>query len=366
MSHSTARRLSLFTGPPDSTDLAVSQTGTQLSQGLTLPEFYLAFVLPNVRRLASPRTIEQDRIALRRWAELSGDPPLRGITDALAAEFVTALAARKVPASGSKSARGLSPNTVRKTCTHLQKIVDSAGPKTRHHRRTAELLSAARVPYFERPSAVCQPPVDVYTVEEIGHWLEACALAAQTKSLGGIPAARWWRAIVVFGYNTGLRIETIMGAMWALVDRDRPGWLTVPPAIAKGQRGGLYYLNHAARDAIDRLGTRTLPGFGPIFPWRGWPRSAPWLQACRRRILEKSSLQPGRRFGFHALRKALATFLASRNPMIASIVLGHRGGMTQMHYVDPRIVVRLLERVPQPFTPAAHPHAADARQPLLF
>jgi integrase len=352
MSTSPARRFSLYVGPAD----AESSEGDGLSDSLTLPAFYDAYFLPMLRQNSAAGTVEQDRLALRRWVESTPNPRLRDIHDALAVEFVQVLAARKT--GRGSAARPISANTVRKTCGHLQKILDAAGPKTRRRRRAACILD--EVPYIERPAAVWQPPGKIYSLAEIGLWLSACPLAYQTKSLPGLDAPLWWRSLVIFAYNTGLRIETIMGATWPLVDRDLPGWITVPPAIAKGQRGGFYYLNRFAREAIDGLGTHTMAG--ALFPWGGWPKSANWLQACRRRILAKSELPPHRRFGFHGLRKALATFLAARNPMVASIVLGHRGGVTQRHYVDPAIVAELLEQVPQPLIQGGQ----DARQPLLF
>ncbi len=347
-------QLLLFTARPETRPA----DAREVNSGMTLPEFYAAYVLPIVRRLSSPKTIDQDRNALRRWTELTPNPPLESIDDALAADFVDALAARK-----TRRGPPVSPNTVRKTCTHLQLILDCAGPKTRRRRRAAELLDAARVPYFERPAERHEEPSDILTLEEIGLWLEACSLAARTRSLpwfNAARAARWWRALVIFAYNTGLRIETIMGATWDMLDRDpgRPGWMIVPAAIAKGQRGGRYYVNRAARAAIDGLGTRAAAG--ALFPWRGWPRSATWLHASRRKIQARSRLPADRRIGFHGLRKALATWLAARNAMVASIVLGHRGGVTQRHYVDPAIIVDLLEQVPQPR------NSQPGRQPLLF
>jgi len=353
------QRLSLFTGA----DARGQDDSQGISRGMTLPDFYAAYVLPIVRRLSSPKTIEQDRNALRRWAELTPNPALDAIDDALAADFVDALAART-----TRRGTIISPNTVRKTCTHLQLILDCAGPKTRRRRRTAQLLDAARVPYFERPPESHEEPSDIYTLDEIGLWLDACSTARRSMSLPWFNAARsarWWRALVIFAYNTGLRIETTMGATWDMIDRDpgRPGWMIVPAAIAKGQRGGRYYVNRAARAAIESLGTKGADGGqGNLFPWRGWPRSATWLHASRRNIQSRSQLPPARRIGFHGLRKALATWLAARNPMVASIVLGHRGGVTQRHYVDPVIVAELLEQVPQPPVQCSQ----DARQPLLF
>jgi integrase len=72
------------------------------------------------------------------------------------------------------------------------------------------------------------------------------------------------------------------------------------------------------------------------------------LQRARRRVLAATGIPPARQFGFHGLRRTLLTWLASENGMIASIVAGHAGGVTQQFYVNPSAVAALMDRVPQP------------------
>jgi integrase len=191
-----------------------------------------------------------------------------------------------------------------------------------------------------------------FTLDEVGMWLGVCSRAAKTSNLLGVDPRRWWRAIVIFGFNTGLRIDTIMSATWEMMDRKKPGWITIPSTIYKGhKRGGEFYVNRHARAAIESIRLRSRER---LFPWRGWPSSQRWLQESRRRLLNQSDIPQHRRFGFHGLRGALLTWLGGRNPMIASMVAGHSGrsggfsAVTRDYYVNPDAVRELLEAVPQP------------------
>lgn len=311
---------------------------------LSLSQFYDAWVLPRYRlpRGASPQTITQDRETLRLWEAYTGDPPLVEITDATCESFVLALGARttrpKLPGQG----RPLSPNTVRKHCTHLQLMLDLAGPRTRTHRKTACLIDEP--PYLERPPARPKPPRDALTLCEISAWLAACRTTPRCRCTGSVPTGRWHRALILVAYNTGLRLGTLLKLRWEWIGAHYPDWITVPPEAAKHAAGGDFYCNAAARAALWSIqATRPL-----VFPWLGVEDSTTWLHASRRRIQAAAGLPPARRLGWHALRKALATWLAQRNPLVASKVLGHRGGMTADHYVHPDVVRELLEQLPQP------------------
>jgi integrase len=108
----------------------------------------------------------------------------------------------------------------------------------------------------------------------------------------------------------------------------------------------VHFVNPWARAAIEPL---RRAGYAEIFPWRHWPASQGWLQTCRRRQLAAAGLPEARRFGFHGLRRALATWIAPQNGMLASIVLGHKtGNVAKEHYVNPEAVRDVLLRVPQP------------------
>lgn len=310
-----------------------------LSSTMTLLEFYEAYIRPVCREAAgrADKTLDLDRTALKLWREITGDPPLEEIDQWTCSEFVAQLCKRP----GKCGAKRISPNTVRKHCTHLQLFLDRAGPRSRINRLGQDLLEAP--PYLERPKKRYKPATDSLSVDEIARWLDACPRARLPRKMRGFHAETYWRALVLFTYNTGLRIDTVMCLTRRMLDGD---WLIVPPEIYKGgSHGGQFFVNRHARAAIESVRQTVCP---TIFPWPGWPKSDSWLQEHRRRLWEIAGIRrPG--VGFHGLRKALITWVAAQNAMLAKMVAGHStGDVTQECYVHPHVVEEIMQRVPQP------------------
>lgn len=298
-----------------------------LSATMTLPEFYRAYVHPihRIGRQADPKTILLDEIALKHWERLTRNPPIGEISEYDTAAFVSG-----AMVLAGRHGQRMSPNTVIKHCIHLQFVLDRAGPRSRHLRNAAQLIE--QPPGFERPKHRRRATPMLLSLEAIAKWLEACP-------------SPWWRSLVTFGYNTGLRIDCIMRLEWPMLQAD--GWLVIPAEIYKGhEHGGEFYCNRWALGALD--GVRPL-GSPRIFPWDRWPDSSSWLQEQRRRIWKDAGIsQPGN--GFHGLR-SLLTWLSGKNDLVARLVAGHAAGgdMLRGHYVDKkRVVSELLEQVPQP------------------
>ena len=313
--------------------------GRALSATMSLCQFYREYVEPVVlaAKRAAPRNIDQYRQSLAQWRELTGDPPLEAIDEYTCAAFVEGLSQRPGRDGGP-----ISPNTIRKHCVHLQRCLDLAGPRTRGNRSAKALLSEA--PYLERPPQQEKAAEDCFTLAEISQWLSVCYLADQPLIPGLLPS-RWWQALILTLYNTGLRIKTAIGLEWSMIEAD---WLLIPPRILKGNRGQRLWLNEAARDAI--AGIDGQPPRKLIFPW---PYREAWLHTCRRRLLAETHIPADRRFGFHALRKALNNQLWAQDPLVAQRVLGHRDlRTTREHYTRPGTpdgqVQRALEQIPQP------------------
>jgi hypothetical protein len=328
----------------DKSQLSADAGGPSLDW--TVRQFLDGFVMPKYLRAKNrqPGTIKLYYQTVDLWEELTpGNPSLRRIEQehSLCQDWVESLKERP----GLKS-EFLADNTIRKLCVHFQKILDLAGPKTRRSRNAAQLF--VDVPYLERPDGTHESPDGDFTLEEIGMWLGVCHRAPKSKNLFGQLPGRFHSSLVTFVYNTALRIDTTMTATWDMIGLkpDKPNWITIPPRIYKGrQYGGEFYLNPHARAAIEAV---RLPDSNLLFPWRGWPTSQSWLQETRRRLLDMTDIREHRKFGYHGLRKACLTWLAARNPMVAKIVGGHRGGITQEYYVNPKIVEELLDELPQP------------------
>ena len=316
----------------------------QLSPQMTLGDFYSAYVLPVCRRSKGndAKTIVVDRTALRYWARFTRDPALEEIDEYDLSDFVAGRASMEI-AKGPRKGEPVSANTVRKDCRHLQFILDRAGPRTRKRRNAARLIPEP--PGFEPPEETTDGEPQLIPLNEIGDWLSVCR-HADTPTHCRIKPDAWWRGLIIFAYNTALRIDTLMQLEWSMLDAE--GWLDVPKRIFKGKRhGGKFYVNTAAREAIEPFRHHR---YDRIFPWYEWPSSKSWLHEKRRDLWTLAHIhRPGN--GFHGLRRSVLTWLGGKNRLVADFVAGHVRGndILASHYIDHKqIVPELVEQVPQP------------------
>lgn len=294
----------------------------------TLTEFYKDFVLPLVRRPrgAPDSTIQQDRVALGHWVRLTRDPPISEIDAALCARFVASL-----------MERGLAPATVRKIVIHLQFIIDHAGPADRRHRNTAEILT--KVPFLERPRQIASEPRPSFIFHEIEALLEMCRQMTATPRIAHPNQAIWWASLIRFAWHTGLRRSNLLNVRWSWVSED--GWLTIPPAHHKQNKGQMLYLSTAACAAASRV---RIAGEDRMFAWNGT-----WSYLRKKWGQLVAALPANRRFGWHAIRRATLTWLAERNPLVSRLVAGHRKlDVLEDFYCQRSVVVGLLESMPIP------------------
>jgi len=328
----------------------------RLSPAMTLREFYDRYVRPVIlaARNARPRNLDAYAQSLRYWERFTGNPPLEAIDEYVCAEFVRKVS--RLP--GRDPARNVSPNTVRKHCTHLQRLLDLAGPKTRTNRQGKGLLIDP--PYLERPPKREEEPIEGITLEELEQFL-AAARHARRPRIPGLTPWRFWRALSLFLANVGTRIETTILLEWSMLQDDV---LHIPAEIVKGNNAKRIRVNQAARDAL--LGVRTADR--RIFPWPLRAKKMVYtlsdLQKVRRDILAQTEIPPARQkqLGFHSFRRRLATELARVNPMVATNQLGHVGSeVTRKNYVAGSVATAVLETLPQPNTTLP-----TDRQLLLF
>ena len=313
-------------------------TGLGLSPRLTLSQFYTAYVVPCVLRpeAARPRTAAQYAETLRYWEQFTAGPTLDEMHQGHAADFLAALAS--LP--GNRRGSTISPNTIRKHCTHAQRCLDLAGPPSTRHRMAADLID--RPPFLIRPRQRHKLAEDAFTLDEVRAWL-AAAQNAETPHLPATPAPLWWAALIRWTWATGLRIGTTLAARWDWLD---PSALTlqIPDSDYKGGQARRFHTSPPALEAVQPL---RATGRGPlVFPW---PYTRWYLDRVRVRMLAEAGLPPTRRFGFHGLRKGAATALAEKNPLAAQLAMGHASAKTTRdHYVHPDLVARALDELPQP------------------
>lgn len=321
------------------------------SPAVTLTQFYERFVLPVVLRPkdTSPRTLDAYADTMRFWARLTGDPPLGEVDDYTAAAFVEALKSQP-----GRKGESLAADTVRKHCRQAQRLLNLAGPRSAANRRAlsrrglfgldAEDGLPIEPPLLAPPPAESIEVEDVFTLDEIRRWLDACG-AAITPRVAGIPPGEWWRTLITYIYNTAVRIGTALAVTYSMHRLDERDllWVHVSGEAIKGRKAKRIYVNGPAAEAM-RIVRR--PGRELVWPW---PHHRSHLDVCRRKLLAAAGIPPGRRFGFHALRKAACTEIAEHNPLVAQKQAGHAGmAMTRDHYVHRDVVAKTMERLPQP------------------
>lgn len=312
----------------------------KLSKKMTATQFYHAYYKPICRDAvdASPLTRALDDIALKYWGEFTGDPPLKKITRETVMKFVRGL--KSLPGRDGNMAA----STQRTRIVHLQSILYMAGPQTPDREMASGLFKKA-LPRIPKPKAVETNP-KILPMPLIEAWLNACD-HARSPRLPNIDPPTWWRSLIIFAYNTALRIDTIMHAERAWLDDD--GWLNVPAwAYKGGRRSRRFYVNAFARKAIEALEGA---GYDKFFPWRNWPRSNRWLQECRTTLWVKAGIKGQRGNGFHGLRRKALNEVAQRDLQLARVVAGHvRGDVLVEHYLDRDALIRqALDGLRQPF-----------------
>jgi len=352
--------LRIVAGPED---LA---TGPPTSTAITLSEFFADHFVPGrlerPGRPRSPETVAQYRETIRMWAAATGDPPLARCDEQVLAIFETWLAGRTWRGSP------ISAQTQAKHLRHCQAVLRYAGPRNDANRRAPRAEGfygedrdgrPRSTPYFELPEPTQEGPTGVLTLDEIDRWIELCEFARKPY-VGRVSPTTWWRLLIVFLYNTGLRIETALAVRY---DQIEDGWLRCEREQMKGRRHGhAVWLNHYAAAAVRELFTwREPPASATIF---GWPFKLNWFQATRRRIVAPAGKALAKRLKPHGLRKAMLTHLTGENEAVARMVAGHRSGDVLLgHYAHARATQRLLDAAPQPAWAVNHFGRPDQVEP---
>lgn len=326
--------------PDDGSRPAPDRPPSELSPEMTLVEFFWQYAWPDCLEPKGngPRSRKEYVKTLDYWARFTGNPPLREITKRTFSQFI-----RRI--SGLPGAKGgkLSPNTVYKHWSTIQRLLEWTGPQSRHNRRGTGLVECPA--WIDPPRKHYSPPKPQFTLSEISDWLDVLkrpGVAESMPKIAPVDPAVWWRAMILLFYNTGMRPKTAFGARWEMLDKHilRPG-----PDIVKGQRGQILYVNSAALAALEPLKRRA----GLILRWESWPESATTLSKHRRRIQRAAGCRP---LELYALRRTFSTECEKISTIACQLMMNHQGMGTQMaayHYINAEEVLRdALEKMPQP------------------
>lgn len=318
------------------------------SPGMTLSELYRLGYAPIVERghQRHPDTCSQNAYAVRLWASVTGDPPLARINQLLCAQFAPAVA--RLPKVASQT-------TVYKHCAAVQKVLDFAGPASRRQPYALGILE--RVPTIPHPPKEEMRLAEPYTLEESALLLANVHLFKKPRTLDIAPRM-YWRALFLWLYATGCRIQESIKLEWAHVESHAHGDVAriVSRNRKRGRKGHIIELNEHALAAL-----ATLRGLDPerVFPWpRRWASKSSLLGEFLR--VRKLILPPHRvPIAFHGFRRLHNVELARINPQACAKSLGHGAAVNAQHYIGRELVREAVGQLPSlDFT--------DERQLRLF
>lgn len=305
-----------------------------LSNRMTLQEFHDAWYLPNVAivRQNTDDTRYQREVALRYWAEFTGNPKLKDIDVTTMTRFMTGMRA-KTKKNGEPY---FAPATIRKHCRALMSVLDVAGPRTPKNRTAVHLIPTP--PPFPPVSVHCDVTYKTPTFAEFRQILAACQCAVAPQVPDCTPG-QWWRSLYLVLYNTGIRREDILSARWRDVQiRDGRTVLVISARTEKTHAEKVMPLTPAAMSALEAMPCKAVDDL--IFPW---PASDSLLQKTRVKLAKAAGL-PKEKVTFHAVRRLVGTTVDD-----AQLVLGHTtAATTRNHYqtIDRKAVA--LANLPQP------------------
>lgn len=169
-----------------------------------------------------------------------------------------------------------------------------------------------------------------------------------TREADGIPARLWWPALLLFAFDTGLRISAALSIRWQDLDlADR--WVLVPAEFQKQGADQRFRLHGDTVEAIAKLQPF---GLDCVFHW---PRARSVLFRHLGKVLVAAGFAaPGRLDKFHKIRKTSATYLANECGKAAACDhLGHSSMSVTSRYLDPRFIKRIQasEVLPRPVLP---------------
>ena len=298
---------------------------------MTLQELYSLHFLPMLGNKGRDRnTISIYERVVRYWTEIVGNIDLAVITEEHIWKFKKGLAGK----SGKKPGTHMVSNTIRKYIRQLAPMLDMAGPKDSKNKRGLGIL--ADVPELNPPAEVYRDAEDTLTRDEIKRWIEA-AKSRRASDISGVDSSVWWESLLLFLYNTGIRIGAVVQMRWDWIDYERR--IIKQEKLPGVKSTYIAVLNREAMEMLDRM-KKISPYIGNddrVFGWDMHPRTL-YDHANKQQAL--AGIPKDRRFKFHAIRKYFGSELAKENLAVATKALGHSNPtVTARYYLNQKQIV---------------------------
>lgn len=308
------------------------------------------YVIPHHLGEADPSTIEELKTSVSYWEQATNNASVQDYKAALPLfqEFLKTKTSRRTKGL-------LAPATKRKHIQNIQYLLDRAGPATRQCDGAGVIDTPVKIMMPKGGASLAKRP---FTLLELSRILAACEFIAWERRRRPLPARAFWRCFILFGYNTGLRIETLLKLRWEWLVKDDDGrtWFEIPESAMK-MRAFRCYVSPAALAAIEPLRvmhTETQP-LVFCFPFGYNHARAVFTKLLQIAQVPLRGLTANK---FHALRRTCNDELAKLNVFAAKLQLGHATrDVTLQHYTSPAVLVETHTKMPQP------PWTADVLTP---
>jgi integrase len=165
-----------------------------------------------------------------------------------------------------------------------------------------------------------------WLTDELQRLLEAAG--ERQGSIAGVPAAAFWRAAILVGYETGCRVGELLGLEWRDVS---PAGILFRAENRKGKRRDIFRpVSPATAEALEAIRLDRPEVFA-------WDRCYTNLWRHLGMICKAAGLPNDRLSKFHRLRKTHASYAAAAG-LDAQRLLDHASPVTTRAYLDPRVV----------------------------
>lgn len=335
--------------------------GPHLSDRITLPQFFERWFLPIVlqgQHASKPQSIKPYYEALRRWVEITGDPPLSLIDEYVIARFQAGLRTATFKRSFRGAEYPVKPSTQAKYLRYIRAILYRTGPSIDPKRPGKSLIEAA--PYVHVP-AVDGDPKPPFSLSQVKR-IMAATIEMEKPQIPGIAPAAWWQATLCLLFYTGQRYATIINKrlVWDKVEQRAEGWWLKldrddVPKTSKAQNIALHHDAVAAITRIRSERRRIVPFTNCKTAFDDWHTE----------LQERAGIPPAEQMSVQAWRRThgceLAELGLKKAEELARSSLNHSSvKTTKRSYVN--IEAKFIRQLPSilPLT------GDDARQRKLF
>jgi len=309
---------------------------TQPSSRSSLRQFFDLHYLPHCIEDPSSRNLEGYRRAIDLWEELTSNPSLAEISGLTLSQFKSAL--MEFPFRG----RTLSINTVIKHLSHVQWVLDQAGPPGRRQLKTAAGI-LPQVPFTKIPKARSTYREETPTAD-IVRLFRVAGQHARFPRVRGLDPGKVWQALFAVQLCTSLRIGQCSQIPLAAV-RWSESMVILPHEICrKSKKDEPKPLHPFALEMLEKVQPKSKSVqrqlLFPLFPK---PHAKTTIYAELHRLQDLAEVEP---FGFHAIRANCITSLSLSDPAAAQFAAGHSSYQTTQIYQKVRLLSEAQARLP--------------------